>query len=71
MDERVSLDWNLTRFYKLYEGPSMRALYVAEKVTTQLTRESDIVSGAPTPFILFPFSLANQDLATWRAGILF
>uniref|UniRef100_A0A2N9FVK5 Aminotransferase-like plant mobile domain-containing protein n=1 Tax=Fagus sylvatica TaxID=28930 RepID=A0A2N9FVK5_FAGSY len=36
MDERVALAWRLVRFSKLYEGPSMRALYLAERVTTQL-----------------------------------
>jgi hypothetical protein len=47
----------------------MRALYLAERVTTQLIGESDIVPVAPTTFILFPFSLVDQDLATWRVGI--
>jgi hypothetical protein len=49
----------------------MRALYLTERVTTQLIEESDIVSVASTTFILFPFSLADQDLVTWKAGIPF
>ena len=36
MNERVALAWRLVRFSKLYEGPSMRARYLAERVTTQL-----------------------------------
>ena len=40
-------------------------------MTTQLIEESDIVPVASTTFILFPFSLADQDLVTWKAGIPF
>jgi hypothetical protein len=34
MDERLVVAWHLTWFSKLYEGPSMRAIYLAERVTT-------------------------------------
>jgi hypothetical protein len=49
----------------------MRAIYLAEKVTTQLIGESDIVPIAPTPFIRFPFKLDGEDLAGWQVGIPF
>ena len=71
MDERLVVAWHLTWFSKLYEGPSMRAIYLAKRVTTQLIGERDMVPIALTPFILFPFSFASEDLATWRAGIPF
>jgi hypothetical protein len=53
MDARLTVACHLTRFSRLYEWPSMRTIYLAERVTTQLIRESDIVPIAPTPFILF------------------
>ena len=49
----------------------MRTIYLAERVTTQLIGESDIVPVAPTPFILFPFNLVGEDVVTWRVGIPF
>lgn len=71
MEEGLTIAWHLSRFFKLYEGPSMRAIYQAEKVTTQLIGESNIVPIAPTPFILFLYNLASEDLAVWRVGIPF
>jgi hypothetical protein len=71
MKEGLAVAWHLSQFSKLYEGPSVRALYLAERVTTQLIEESNAVPIAPPPFILFPFSLEGQDLAAWRASIPF
>ena len=33
MEEGLAIAWHISQFSKLYEGPSMRALYLAEKVT--------------------------------------
>uniref|UniRef100_A0A2N9GQC9 Aminotransferase-like plant mobile domain-containing protein n=1 Tax=Fagus sylvatica TaxID=28930 RepID=A0A2N9GQC9_FAGSY len=62
MDVGLVVAWHLSQFSNLYEGLSMRDIYLAERVTTQLIGESDIVPIALTPFILFPFSLASEDL---------
>jgi hypothetical protein len=64
MDVGLVVAWHLSQFSNLYEGLSMRDIYLAERVTTQLIGESDIVPIALTPFILFPFSLASEDLVT-------
>jgi hypothetical protein len=71
MKEGLAVSWRLSRFSKLYEGSSVRALYLAERVTTQLIEERNAVPIAPPPFILFPFSLESQDFAAWRASIPF
>ena len=71
MEEGLAIAWHISQFSKLYEGPSMRALYLVEKVTIQLIGESNAVPIASPPFILFPFSLKGQDLVTWRADIPF
>ncbi len=64
MEEGLAIAWNLSQLSKLYEEPSVKALYLAERVTTQLIKESNAVPIALPPFILFPFSLEGQDLAT-------
>uniref|UniRef100_A0A2N9IT80 Uncharacterized protein n=1 Tax=Fagus sylvatica TaxID=28930 RepID=A0A2N9IT80_FAGSY len=54
MKEGLAVSWHLSQFSKLYEGSSVRALYLAERVTTQLIEERNAVPIAPPPFILFP-----------------
>ena len=53
MEEGLAVAWSLSRFSKLYEGPSVGALDLTERVTTQLIGESNAVPIAPPPFILF------------------
>jgi hypothetical protein len=57
MEEGLAIAWNLSQLSKLYEEPSVKALYLAERVTTQLIKESNAVPIAHRPSSFHPLSI--------------
>jgi hypothetical protein len=46
--------YSWAQFSRLFEGPGVRAFYMAERVTRQLGENEDLVPMPPLQFTLFP-----------------
>ena len=65
--EKKAYSW--AQFSHLFEGPSVRAFYMAERVTRQLGKNEDVVPMLPLQFTLFPYEASNEVILLWRACI--
>uniref|UniRef100_A0A2N9HP90 Aminotransferase-like plant mobile domain-containing protein n=1 Tax=Fagus sylvatica TaxID=28930 RepID=A0A2N9HP90_FAGSY len=60
--------FSMAQFSWLYEGPGVRVVYMAERLTCQLGHGDDLVPMAPLQFTLFPYKAPNEVVNQWRAG---
>jgi hypothetical protein len=60
--------FSMAQFSWLYEGPGVRVVYMAERLTCQLGHGDDLVPMAPLQFTLFPYEAPNEVVNQWRAG---
>uniref|UniRef100_A0A2N9IDX9 Uncharacterized protein n=1 Tax=Fagus sylvatica TaxID=28930 RepID=A0A2N9IDX9_FAGSY len=63
--------FDITQLSRLYEGPGVRAVYMAERVTHQLGNGEDLVLVAPLQFTLFPYEAPNKIVNLWTSGVCY
>ena len=59
----------MAQFSRLFEGPGVRAFYMAERVTCHLGDSKDLVPVPPLQFTLFPYEVPDEVINIWRSGI--
>ena len=61
--------YSLAHFSCLFEGPRVRAFYMAERVTRQLGKNEDLVLVPPLQFNLFPYEALDEVILLWRPSV--
>ena len=61
----------MAQFSRLYEGPGIRHVYMAKRMTHQLGNGEHLVPITPLQFTLFPYEAPDEIINLWRSSVCY